>query len=70
LKESSDGETLIAVGVVLDFGSSSPKSAFVLGTCKRDWLELDTLTLLLLKKGWQPSGAVLHSLIEPDELVQ
>jgi len=45
LKESSDGETLIAVGIRFQICSAAeekaqlPRFVFILGTCKRDWLE-------------------------------
>ena len=45
MKESSDGETLIAVGVWFQICGAAaekarlPKLVFLLGTCKRDWLE-------------------------------
>ena len=45
MKESSDGETLIAVGIWFQiYGAAEekaplPKSVLTLGTCKRDWLE-------------------------------
>jgi len=45
--ESSDGETLIAVGIWFQICGAAeekhdvqtPKSVFILGTYKRDWLE-------------------------------
>jgi len=45
LKESSDGETLIAVGIwfwicgAAEEKARRPKSVFIMGTCRRDWLE-------------------------------
>jgi len=45
LKESSDGETLIAVGIWFQICGAAeekprrPKSVFILGTCKSHWLE-------------------------------
>jgi len=42
LKESSDGETLIAAGIwfqICGVEQHSSKSVFILGTCKGDWLE-------------------------------
>ena len=46
MKESSDGETLMAVGSLYGsrFGEQQrrarrPKSGFVPGMCRRDWLE-------------------------------
>jgi len=41
LKESSDGETLMAVGIWFQIWGAArrPKSGFVPGMCRRDWLE-------------------------------
>jgi len=45
LKQSSDGETLIAVGIWFQMCGAAeekarrPKSFIILGTCRRDWLE-------------------------------
>jgi len=43
--ESDDGETLIAVGIWFQICGAAeekerrPKLVFILGACKRDWLE-------------------------------
>ena len=45
MKESSDGENLIAVGIWFQICGAAeekarrPKSVFIVGKCQRDWLE-------------------------------